>query len=196
MGLSFHYNGRFSRSASLRSMIEEVEDVAKIYNWKYHVFEIAFPDGSRDMEEYDQSVYGICFSPEKCEPIFLCFLSNGKMSSPQNLQIWGKDAPTPNEQFLYLLSTKTQYAGYEVHMVIIHLLKYLGGKYFVELHVTDESSYWERGDKTLVKEAFERYNQMMDNFSLMLENIPARRNETIDEFINRLFAYIENKQKP
>jgi hypothetical protein len=30
----------------------------------------------------------------------------------------------------------------------------------------------------------------------MHENIPARRNETIDEFLNRLIAYIENKQKP
>jgi len=78
MGISLHYNGKFNPSASLSEMIAEVEDVAKIYTWKYHIFETEFPENSIDANEHDQSIYGICCSPPQCEPIYFCFLSSSR----------------------------------------------------------------------------------------------------------------------
>ena len=89
MGLSIHYSGEFEPKASLWQMIEEVKDIAEIYKWPYHVFEDGFPAGGLAKSEYDQSIYGICFTPPECETISLCFLSNGKMSSVANLKFYG-----------------------------------------------------------------------------------------------------------
>jgi hypothetical protein len=38
MGLSIHYSGSFNPSASLREMIDEVVEIAKVYHWKYTVY--------------------------------------------------------------------------------------------------------------------------------------------------------------
>ena len=194
MGLSLHYNGKFDPAASLTEMIDEVEDVAKIYNWKYHIFETEFPANSIGSIEHNQSVYGICYIPPQCEPIYLCFLSNGRMSSPDSLQFWDKYLGGPEENYLYLLSTKTQYAGYHIHMIIVRLFQYLGKKYFIELNVIDEGKYWETGDETILKETFKKYNEMLDNFSTLLENLPLSSNETAEDYINRLLLYISNKR--
>ncbi len=33
MGLTLHYSGKISKDASLPGLIEEVKDIAEIYNW-------------------------------------------------------------------------------------------------------------------------------------------------------------------
>lgn len=42
MGLSFHYNGRISKAELLPELIDEIQDIAKAYNWKYFVFDRQF----------------------------------------------------------------------------------------------------------------------------------------------------------
>ena len=193
MGLSLHYNGTFNPSASLQEMIREVEDIATIYNWKYYIFETAFPENSMGLSGYNDSIYGICCAPAQCEPLYLTFLSNGRMASPENLRFWGKSMGTPEGGYLYMLATKTQYAGYPVHIVIVQLLRYLSKKYFLEFNVIDEGKYWETGDEHILKETFKRYTDMIDNFADLLETLPVNNNENIEEFIGRLFEYMKNK---
>jgi hypothetical protein len=85
MGLSIHYSGRFNPSASLKEMIEEVTDIARIYRWKYTIYETHFPKAEPD-GTYNDKVYGITVSPPECEPVFLSFLSNMRMSSVFHLK--------------------------------------------------------------------------------------------------------------
>jgi len=187
MGLAFHYSGSFDKSASLSAMIEEVKDISAVNKWQYTVFEQSFPSHSFDTENYDQKIYGICFSPSEGEPVWLCFLSNGKMSSPPNLQFFGiTDAPGDRER-LYMLSTKTQYAGVEVHQRIIDLLRYLRPRYFSDLKVSDEGQYWETGDKGLLKETFKRYDTALQIVGTALENNSILPGETFEEYFQRVF---------
>ncbi|MFH1198475.1 MAG: hypothetical protein V1720_22420 [bacterium] len=195
MGLSIHYNGKFNASAFLPDMIREVRDIAEIYNWKYTVFEEEFPAKGFDDESYNNSIYGICFSPPESEPVWLCFLSNGRMSSPGNLIFFGNSSNEDDKKYLYLLSTKTQYAGIVVHKLIIHLLKFLSKKYLEIFNLQDEGHYWETGDEKLLQETFNRYSDLIDYVSSALENIPMNDGETFEKYFERILKIIHYKHK-
>ena len=193
MGLSIYYKGRFRKDASLSEMIDEVRDIAEINKWKYHIFETEFDPDVLGKDTFDQNIYGICFSPPKCEPIELTFLSNGIMSDPVSLEFY--DNSKDKEIYLYTICSKTQYAGFQVHKIIIDLFRYLSQKYFQEFKLTDESQYWETGDEIVLRQNFKRYNDMMDQFSDALENIPVKENESTESYIERVAKMIQAGRK-
>ena len=195
MGLSIHYSGSFNPEASLSAMIEEVKEIADIYKWKYFVFEDTFPDDSFGRIEYTDEIYGICFTPPKCETVFLSFLSNGRMSSPSHLQFFGNSTDKEYQSYLYMLAVKTQYAGAEIHMLIIHLLKYLESKYLHNFVVHDEGYYWESGDEMLLTETFKKYTYMIENFISSIEIYPKLEGESFEAYFKRLMKQIYNKNK-
>jgi len=196
MGLSFHYSGRIGHPEKLQDMIEEVEDIAKAYNWKYFVFDRQFPDGSVGKPEYNQRIYGICFTPPECETIDICFLSNGRMSSAAHLKFWGKTDDQEEREYLYMLSVKTQYAGVETHKFIIQLFRYLNKKYFADFTMSDEGQFWETNDENVLKSNFKRYTELLDGFVSAIENHPIHADEDIEEYFLRMMKNIqENKKK-
>ena len=195
MGLSIHYSGTFSPNFSLSAMIEEVQDIAELYKWKYKAFESEFPTNSFGVKEYKQDIYGICFTPPECETVWVCFLSNGKMSSPMHLEFFGKKESKEEEPYLYMLSTKTQYAGAEIHKLIIHLFKYLEGKYFQNFKVLDEGHYWETGDEKLLEETFKEYTELIEGFASSIEIFPVNPGESYEAYFKRLMIQIYNKRK-
>lgn len=195
MGLTIHYSGRFNEHSSLSEMIEEVTDIAEIYNWTYHVYEKHFPYENLNNTEYNDSIYGISFTPPECETINLCFLSNGRMSSAPNLKFFGNSTDEEYKIFLYMLSVKTQFAGSDTHKLIIHLLKYLNKKYFTEFEVLDEGNYWITEDEKLLEETFERYTVLLDSVGSALENIPLKSEETFEDYFGRIMKIIQAKRK-
>lgn len=195
MGLSIHYSGSFNEKPSLFEMIEEVKDIAEIYKWKYNVYEDEFPAGNVGTSKYNQKLYGISLSPPNCEPVFLCFLSNGKMSCPPNLDFYGNAKSKEEAEYLYMLSTKTQYAGIEIHKLIIHLLKHLSGKYFRDFKVVDEGKYWETLDEKLLQETFKRYTDLTEGFASSLENYPRNPGESYEAYFERILKEIHEKYK-
>jgi len=193
MGLSIHYNGSFNEKASLQSMIEEVKDIAEIYKWKYFVFEDAFQAAGFGKAEYNQNIYGICFTPPECETVWLCFLSNGKMSSPAHLQFFGNSTNQAEQEYLYMLSVKTQYAGIEIHKIVIHILKYLSDKYLRDFTLSDEGQYWETGDEKLLQDIFKRYTVLIESFASSIENYPRNSGESFEAYFERLLKQIQKK---
>ncbi|HET54553.1 MAG TPA: hypothetical protein ENN33_04980 [Ignavibacteria bacterium] len=194
MGLTIHYSGKFNPSSSLKEMVEEVKDIAEIYNWEYHIYETDFPVGSLGEENYDGEIYGIYIIPPNCEPVYLTFLSNGRMANEIGLKLWGNAIDPKEKSFLFMLFTKTQFGGSEIHKLIIHLLKYLKEKYFAELNVYDEGKYWETGDEKLLDEIFERYNKIFDVVETALNNIPLKPNESYEEYFKRILKIINKKK--
>jgi hypothetical protein len=193
MGLSIHYSGSFNPSASLQGMIEEVVEIAKVYQWKYTVYETNFLRAEFD-DKYDENIYGVTFSPPSCEPVFLTFLSNGRMSSNTHFKFFGNSTDKNEQKYLYMLSTKTQYGGIKTHMLIIHLLKYLSKKYLKTFQLTDEGRYWETGDEKLLEDAFKRYNDLINSFADAVETFPIKTGETMEEYLSRLLARVNKKR--
>ena len=157
MGLSIHYSGRLKNPALLPELIAEVKDIAEVYEWKYHVFEQQFPEGRLTGNSHDGNLYGISFSPPECEAVWLCFLSNRRMSGPANLLFHDPDDTDSEDLNLYTLSVKTQFAGMGIHRIIIHLLRHLQEKYLADFELQDEGHHWETGDVELLRTTFARY---------------------------------------
>ena len=194
MGLSIHYSGSFNHQASLSEMIEEVKDIAEIYKWKYHIFEKHFPKDSLGKDSFDNQIYGIYFTPPNCETVCLSFLSNGKMSSTTHLKLYGNSTNTENANYLYMLWVKTQFAGVDTHKLIVHLLKYLSKKYFIDFKVDDEGEYWETGNEELLKNKFSQYNALLDTVSSAMENYPIDKGETFEQYFERVLKRNNEKR--
>ena len=195
MGLTIHYSGSINKASSLATMIDEVKDIAEIYKWDYHLYETKFIETNFTVNNFNNELYGISFTPPGCETVFLCFLSNGKMSSPANLQLYGALSGKNDLEFLYMLFVKTQFAGPETHIIIIQLLKYLDKKYFRNFSVTDEGEYWETENEELLKNNFERYTGLLQSFSSSLKNNPKKLGETFEEYFARIITEIDNGKK-
>lgn len=193
MSISIHYSGSFNPSASLEEMVEEVVEIVKVYQWEHTIYETRFPKGGFD-EPYNEKIYGVIFSPPSCEPVFLTFLSNGRMSNDTHLRFFGNSSDEQKQKYLYLLSTKTQYAGITTHVLIIHLLKYLTNKYLQEFRLTDEGNYWETGDEKLLEATFNRYHDLVNSVADALKTFPLKTGETMEEYLSRLISRVNKKR--
>jgi hypothetical protein len=193
MGLSFHYKGALRNPTLLKKLIEEVTDICKANKWKFHVFEEDFPNNTFTIEPNRDKVYGICFTPPKCETVALTFLSNGKLCAFYNLELNKNLEKLEDDIYLYFLSVKTQYCGAEIHKILISVFDYLNRNYFENFEFTDEGQFWETRDEKLLEEIFDRYSNLINGFASVLEHIPILEGESMETYILRM-AEINNKK--
>jgi hypothetical protein len=194
MGLSFHYSGSIAKQEDLSELIAEVKEIANVFNWKYNVYESQFPENAFGKMEYNQSIYGISFTPPECETISISFLSNGRMSSNLHLKFYGKTNVQAEKEYLYMLSVKTQFAGVELHQFIIELFRYLHKKYFANFELKDDGGYWLSNDIEVLKSNFKKNSDLLDNFSSAIESIPVSPNETMKAYFERIIEIIRKKK--
>ena len=183
MGLTIHYNGTFSSKASLPAMIEEVKDIAAAHHWPYHIYETHFPDHGFTSETFDGKVYGISFTPPESETVRLTFLSNGRLCNTLWLKYPDNDEA---KNYLYMLFTKTQFAGWQIHQQIIHILRYISRKYFQRFTVDDEGMYWETENVNILQERFKQYTDLLNTFSTGLEMMPVNPGESLEDYFKRI----------
>ena len=195
MGLSFHYSGSIASRELLPELIEDVRDISDVYHWKCNIYERQFSEDSIFKSGYDGNIYGISFSPPNCETIFISFLSNGRMSSPVHLSFFGKTETWQESSYLYMLSVKTQYAGFQIHQLIIQLFRYLSKKYFADFKMSDEGQYWETNDEAVLKATFKRYTELISSFESTIEFYPILADESIENYFERLLKHIKDKSR-
>jgi hypothetical protein len=168
MGLTIHYRGLLRDPGLAGALQDEASAIAGLLEWPCHLIN-------------DEDIKGIILNPDGCEPLVLCFTARGRLVSPfQNTE----------PQWIF---TKTQYAGVDVHMTIIRLLKYLEEKYFAEFELKDEGEFWETGDEAHLREIWSRYEAAMDAVGLALSQFPAGRDESAGALFARLEAYLRRQ---
>jgi len=195
MGLSIHYNGSIAKPELLPDLIEDLEDIAKLYEWQYDVYERQFPENAYGKRVYNQNIHGISFTPPGCETVFVTFLSNGRMCSVPGLLFWGKTKDRRESKYLYMLSVKTQYAGIEVHKLVIQLFRFLNKKYFVNFEMTDEGEFWETNDENVLLSNFKKYDMLIKSFAATLQSCPIKSGEDVETYLERLLKIIHDKKK-
>ena len=232
MGISIHYSGRITDKRRLPQLIEEIQEIAAVHSWKSQIYEREFPIDSEAVTSsdsittgstHDGNLYGIDFTPEGSEPVSVCFLSNGRMSSIIQLACWGKfreeehftviteewDADgktssstekrmldqTEYNRMLYRCSTKTQFAGPEPHELIIGVLRYISNNFLSDFELRDEGEFWETGDSDLLQKNFIRNGFLIDSFETGLNNTPRNPGEDLDSFIRRIASQINKKRE-
>lgn len=177
------------------NLIKEVQDVAKVYDWKYHIYDTVFPDNKFSKETAYDKIFGINFTPTNCETISITFLSNGLMVCPSRILFFAGSKKKEELDWIYTTSVKTQYAGIKTHQFVILLFKYLAGKYFNDFELIDESGYWETNDEEKMKKQFQNYDTLIDNFALAIETLPAQKNENMIAYFERLMKNVNRLKK-
>lgn len=191
MGLTIHYNGKLKNANDLKSLIDNVKDVAIAEKWDYFVFEDQFENNSFSEIIDRENLYGIMITPPKSEPFSMSFLSNGRMSSILNFNVMKLESEI-NEDLVYAVFTKTQYSGYENHKKLILLLDFISKRYLEDFECKDDGYYWESRDEDLLKKTFEKYTNLIDGFTSSIEMIPMNEGENLEDYLIRL-ASITNK---
>lgn len=231
MGISIHYSGRIANKQHLPQLIEEIQEIASVHGWKSHVYENEFPATTEGVTqsdtlnntEHDGLLYGIDFSPEGSEPVSVCFLNNGKMSTIMQLACWGsfeKESQLTIEtdeldangewisstdslkldeaeykRMLYMCSTKTQFAGSKAHELIIGVLRYISKTYLDDFKLTDEAEFWETGNRQTLENNFSRNGMLIKSFSKNLQSAEQMPDEDLDSFIRRIARGLKNDEK-
>lgn len=179
MGISIHYSGAIRDQNMIFSLVEEVKDICKSLDWESHTFN--YPE-----------IKGVCFAPNKSEPVFLTFNNEGRMLSPLALDSINDHDDLPKD-LRYTTSTKTQFAGVWAHIAIIRLLKYLDKKYLKNFVVNDEGNYWETGDEKIAAEQFRKNTAAIDLFEEALKESPAFGDESVESLLRRLEKILKEK---
>jgi hypothetical protein len=146
MGLTIHFKGTINDIFLIEKLKEEIEDISISMNWKYNL---------RGPKNSNFSGISINIHPD-CEWLSLVFDNNGKIVPPMELHFGEKGIS--DYQFI-----KTQFAGVEIHLAVVNLLKYVQKKYIKNLEVIDESKYWDTGDKTHVLKYLKTVNKGINN---------------------------------
>ena len=193
MGLTIHYSGRIADKNTLPQLIEEVEEIDTVHGLKYSIYEREFPVSEALTQSHNGKLYGIEFTPKGSEPVSLCFLSNGRMSGIMQLASWGEfknnkklvlNNGKVNKQgeieivskeltltaedyarYLYMCSSKTQFAGPQAHEMIIAVFRYIEKTYLSEFCMVDEAEFWETGDKEVLLKNFEYNTALINGFA-------------------------------
>ncbi len=191
MGLSFHYSGKIIDEHLIKELVGEVADIADSLHWDRVIF------GNGSLEQFngkfinDEEFSGICITPPECEPVFLCFMKDGNLYNPVSYQFYKEDPVQFPIGFTTTLSVKTQYAGIEIHKILIKLFRHLGKKYLLDLKIMDESYYWETDDEEVLKQQFKLYDDLVESFALAFDCTAIKKGETIEEYIIRVAGRVK-----
>ena len=195
MGLTIHYHGRIADKQKLPQLIEEIEEISKVHGWNYHILEREFPTGDYPEDEHDGNLYGIVFNPPGSEPVSFTFLRNGRMCGPMQLNCWGESTNEKERRYLYMNSTKTQYAGSDIHKMVIGIFRYIVPRFLSDFEMMDEAEYWETNDAKLLVENFRINTELINGFADALSENCTREGEGIETFIERVIREFWKKKK-
>ena len=168
MGLTLHYTFRLRNNNQIPQLVEEVEDICQSLNWEATRWDKNIPVEAQYMpfEEITDGtlrLQGIFFNPPGCETAVLTFTPQGWSACVTNL-LTAEQIFEIDPKLVYCIHTKTQYAGVDIHVALVALLKYLEKKYFDAAYtdVSDEGNYWDTLDKDVLHERFDVYNGIID----------------------------------
>jgi len=167
-------------------MIEEVQDIAGVFQWRHYIFKTEFSTDVLGKKTHDGELYGISVTPPGCEIHSFTFLSDGRMSSMMGLRLYGKAELARPGKYLYDLFMKIRFAENETHMLVVNLLRYSSRKYFSEFHVTDEGGYWESNDEGPLAAAFHKYTLFSDQVISGIQSIPMNEGESFEANLKRI----------
>lgn len=192
MGLTIHYSGKLEQAFQLKSMIDEVRDIAIEKGWSYFIFEDKFKDDAFSNQPETEHLFGIMVTPKDAEPMCFSFLSDGRMCGIINFNVI-QISSIIDEELAFSLFTKTQYAGFKIHKELIIVLDYIAKKYLTDFECIDDGEYWETRDEDLLIETFKRCGSFIDNYASSLEMMPRSQGESMEEVIERLAHSTQNR---
>lgn len=150
MGVSLHYRGRLNDTGMLSSLCDEVSDIANSIERPTMTLDddwAVAPNAALcgSVVHGNLGLKGIQLTPhDNSEPLCLFFDREGFLRSPITML---SILDGTLEKKTAWVSMKTQFAGPDTHIWVTGLLKYVKKRYISNLEVSDESGYWDTGDR-------------------------------------------------
>ncbi|MFO7870565.1 MAG: hypothetical protein R6V03_03935 [Kiritimatiellia bacterium] len=201
MGVSIHYRGRLDDIALLPSLRDEVGDMANSMGWPSTILnddwskspDATLANGGR--VEGHLGLKGIQITPHAdSEPLALFFDRQGYLRSPMTMLLI-LDGTLQRETAW--VPMKTQFSGPDTHVWVIGLLKYLKTHYLSNLEVSDESGYWDTGDRRKLAESMALLNGKLQNLWTTISS--GRMGDlsglSADEIASRIERLFRNNRK-
>ncbi|MCY7291276.1 MAG: hypothetical protein LH615_03755, partial [Ferruginibacter sp.] len=176
MGVSIHYSGKLKSAALLPPFLEEVKDIVTILGWTYNEFIGTYADDIFEPLDTEKD-YGISVAAPHCEPMVLIFDFEGNIYVPWLKQYF------EDKSFYYTVHCKTQFAGADVHIKVVELLRYLSNKYFSIFELYDEAEYWETKNKKTVEEKIEFLDKKTAQFAEGIFNTAMKEGESMEDYL-------------
>lgn len=207
MGITIHYNGHVERArltemldaaqlycAEQRWAVLETEEriighIERIVETREPIIKIqgeGFGEGKSIAQLFplDDTLRGLLITiHSESDPVWLTFNEAGEMVYYMALNDAGEYWENKS------LFTKTQSAGVDAHIALCEFLHWLNDTYMPDLHVYDESNFYESGDAQKLPRAFDTLNSALDQMQAALENMDsddprgARMRAMMDTFL-------------
>ncbi|HZV69288.1 MAG TPA: hypothetical protein VFG10_07085 [Saprospiraceae bacterium] len=142
MGITIFYSGRLRSMELLPSRIKDVVHQCTQMKWGYE----------KILPSFEIPVEGIAFEPTGSQAIWMTFLENRQLVSPEDY-LFSRHVGQRIKRD-HLMETKTHFAGATIHMQIIPYVRHLSDTYFSAFRLVDESQYWETNDRSLCESEF------------------------------------------
>jgi hypothetical protein len=160
MGVTIHYKGQLKSPDLIPDLVAEVADICETRNWKYHFID------ETEKDPIKMVLRGVHFKPhEDSESVFFAFDTEGYLCNFLSLILGMK-----RESKMPWVFTKTQFAGAETHIQIIHLLTYLKKKYFKKMTISDEGGYYPDNNTETLQNRISFLNNAMNTISDIFEH--------------------------
>ena len=165
MGVTIYYRGVLKDPGSVEQLINEVGDIAKSNNWKYHILNdpwdapvtVHVINTDEDSQlEGNAGLKGIVLDPHPdLGGLSLLFDQEGTCRTIDEM------AQPPGKR-TGVSHVSTQYAGLDMHMQLVHFLEYVGVTYMQEWQIEDDSGYHTHHDPEKAKEIFDAVEDAID----------------------------------
>ena len=169
MGVSIHYRGRLDETDLLPSLCDEVGDIADSMGWPATTLDDDWstsPDATLKnggKVEGHLGLKGIQITPHPdSEPLVLFFDRDGYLRSPMTMLLILDGTLQPEMAWVPM---KTQFSSPDTHVWVVGLLKYLKKRYISNLEVSDESEYWDTGDRAKLEDDMSLLNGKLHHLS-------------------------------
>ena len=202
MGVAIHYRGRLADIGKIKILCDELTQIAEKMDWAYNLLDEDWSIPADARLEHDErgahivghlGLKGISFKPHpECESMSFFFSSDGKLCDPMGVVLVCEGSLNPEDAWI---NVKTQFAGPEIHLWVVGMLKYLKEHYILDLEVNDEGEYWETGNFEVLKEKMNFLNEKMDAICGELSRVTGNHLERLspEELASMVEALLKHK---
>jgi len=202
MGVTIHYRGQLADVGKLNALCDELVQIAEKMDWSYNRLEEDWSKPADVSLKHDEraarivghlGLQGISFKPHpRCESVSIFFNASGNLCDPIGVTLISEGSLKSENAWV---AVKTQFAGPEIHVWIVGLLKYLKKHYIPDLEVRDESEYWETGNIDELNEKMNFLNEKMDAVCGELSRVTGNHLERLspEELASMIEALLHQK---
>ena len=187
MAIKIEYRGKIKDIKLVNSLMDEVDEIGKTLGWKV---KLAQPYSSRKKYKQYLDLFGISLTPPKSESIYFTFLQDGTLMTPTTILLDQVEEVLEEE---YQASTKTQFAGPDIHLAVIQLMKYVSKKYLEDFNVKDSTDYWNTNEREDVEIAFEKVMLNLEQVEAAVKKIRLPKETFIQSFSEAMELVLEKK---